>query len=161
MKKNVLIVILIFKLSANLYGQNGALFCKGKGYQGYVFDTSYFVLKSVKQQQGKINLSCDEVKIAEEVLNKELLNFNKDKINQSQRCPDINKNLHKYCRQYFGFINTNGEKIVWINLFWNRAFKKMAKYELVNVNDGCSYYWNIEVNISAKTISNLQINGKG
>ena len=46
-------------------------------------------------------------------------------------------------------------------MFWNRDFKDRAKYELINVNDGCSYYWNVEVNISTKTLSNLQVNGKG
>jgi hypothetical protein len=153
--------ITLFGLSTSLFAQKEALFCKGKGYKGYVFDTSYLVLKSIKEQQSKVVLSCDEIKMAEDILKNKLAAFNADKINQSADCPDISRKLRKYCRQYFGFINTKGEKIVWINMFWNRDFNDKAKYELISVNDGCSYYWNIEVNITTQTLFNLKVNGKG
>ena len=81
-------------------------------------------------------------------------------INQSKGCSNINRKRGKYCR-HFGFINTKGEKLIWINLFWNKDLRDKAKYDLISVNDGCSYYWNVEVNITTKTLSNLQINGNG
>jgi len=161
MKRTAIFLIAIFSLSINLYAQKESRFCKGKGYKGYVFDTSYLVLKTIQGQQSKTYLSCDEIKVAEGILIKELAGLNKNKANQSAGCPNINDKLSKYCRQYFGFVNTKGEKVIWINMFWNRDFKDRAKYELINVNDGCSYYWNVEVNISTKTLSNLQVNGKG
>jgi hypothetical protein len=34
-----------------------------------------------------------------------------------------------------------------------------ASKELIIVNDGCSYFWNIEVNIDTETVSNLMVNG--
>ena len=145
----------------NINAQKEAIFCKGKGYKGYMFDTSYLVLKSIKEQQRKTMLSCDEIKIAEGILKKNLVDLNASKINQTEGCPNIIKKLCKYRRQYFGFINTKGEKIIWINFFWNKEFNDKAKYELIGVNDGCSYYWNIEVNITTNSLSNLQVNGKG
>lgn len=157
----IFFVITFFGLSTSLFAQKEALFCKGKGYKGYVFDTSYLVLKSIKEQQSKAVLSYDEIKMAEDILKNKLAAFDAEKINQSAGCPDINRKLRKYCRQYFGFINTKGEKVVWINMFWNRDFNDKAKYELISVNDGCSYYWNIEVNITTQTLSNLKVNGKG
>ena len=57
-------------LAVNLYAQKEAVLWKGKCYEGYVFDTSYLVLKSVKQQQSRAVLSCDEIKIAENILKK-------------------------------------------------------------------------------------------
>jgi hypothetical protein len=161
MKKTTILIIVIFSLSMSLFAQKEAMFCKGKKYKGYVFDTSYLVLRSIQEQQSKVNLSCDEIKIAEEILKKELTSLNRNKVNQSTGCPNISKKLCKYRRQYFGFININGEKIIWINMFWERDLNDRAKYELINVNDGCSYYWNIEVNINTKTLSHLQINGNG
>lgn len=161
MKKAIILFSIFFGVLMNINAQKEAVFCKGKGYKGYVFDTSYLVLKSIKEQQGKAMLSCDEIKIAEGILKKKLVDLNATKINQTEGCPNIVKKLCKYRRQYFGFINAKGEKIIWINLFWNKEFNDKSKYELIGVNDGCSYYWNIEVNITTNSLSNLQVNGKG
>jgi len=152
-------MFLIF--SFNLHAQKEAALCKGKGYCGYMFDTSYIILKSIKEQQGRIILSCDDIHIAEEILREQLFSLNGSKINQSKGCPNINRELSKYWRQYFGFTNNKGETIIWINMFWNKDFRDRAKHDLISVNDGCSYYWNVEVNITTKTLSNLQINGNG
>lgn len=161
MKKATLLFAVLFGLAMNLNAQKEAVFCKGKGYKGYVFDTSYLVLKSIKEQQSKAVLSCDEIKIAENILKKNLAALNANKINQTKGCPNISKKLCKYRRQYFGFINSKGEKVIWINMFWNKELNEKAKYELISVNDGCSYYWDIEVNITTNSLSNLQVNGEG
>ncbi|MBZ4192073.1 hypothetical protein [Niabella beijingensis] len=160
-QKLIFIAIMFLIFSFNLHAQKEATLCKGKGYCGYMFDTSYIVLKSIKEQQGRIILSCDDIHIAEGILREQLFGLNDSKENQSKGCPNINRKLSKYCRQYFGFINTKGEKIVWINMFWNKDLRGRAKYDLISVNDGCSYYWNVEVNITTKNLSNLQINGNG
>lgn len=161
MKKAIILFSILIGIAMNLYAQKEAIFCIGKGYKGYVFDTSYLVLKSIKEQQGKAVLTCDEIKIAETILKKNLAALNANKINQTEGCPNISKKLCRYRRQYFGFINSKGEKVIWINMFWNKEFNDKSKYELIGVNDGCSYYWNIEVNIKTNSLSNLQINGKG
>jgi len=161
MKEAITLFSMLVGLAVNLYAQKEAVFWKGKCYEGYVFDTSYLVLKSVKQQQSRAVLSCDEIKIAENILKKKLAALNTNNINQTEGCPNISKKLYNYRRQYFGFTNSKGEKIIWINMFWNKKFNNKSKYELISVNDGCSYYWNIEVNITTNSLSNLQINGKG
>ncbi|RFM27670.1 hypothetical protein DXN05_13245 [Deminuibacter soli] len=152
---------MLFGVAMSLHAQKEAVFCKGKGYRGYVFDTSYLVLKSIKEQHSRAVLSCDEIKVAEGILKNNLASLNANKVNQTDGCPNISKKLCKYRRQYFGFINSKGEKVVWINMFWNKEFNDSSKHQLVSVSDGCSYYWNIEVNITTNTLSNLQINGKG
>ena len=150
-----------FGVSLNLHAQKEATFCQCKFYRGYVFDTSYLILKSIKQQQSRAVLSCDEINIAEHILKNNLAELNVNKINQTHGCPNIRKKLCKYRRQYFGFINSKGEKIIWINMFWTKEFNDESKYDLIRVFDGCSYYWNIEVNITTKSLGNLQINGIG
>jgi hypothetical protein len=161
MKKTIILFSALVTIVMNLHAQKEAVFCQGKCYKGYMFDTSYLFLKSINAQQSRAVLTCDEIKMAEGILKSNLATLNADRINKTKGCPDISKKICKYRRQYFGFINSKGEKIIWINMFWNKEFNDRSKYELISVNDGCSYYWNIEVNITTNTISNLQINGKG
>ncbi len=84
-----------------------------------------------------------------------LINVNRP--NQFDNCPVIDRKLGKYKRQYFGYIDTNGDKIIFINCFWDkngfsgfidRIFYKEPddtkwKTEEKYVLDGCSYYWSI------------------
>ena len=160
-KKSAFITIIVLSFSFKLYAQKAAVYCKGKRYSGYVFDTSFTILKSIKEQRERILLSRNDIDMAESILRKQLPSLNREKVNQSKECPDISRNLNKYCRQYFGFLNKKGEKIIWINMFWNKVLNEIAKYDLISVNDGCSYYWNVEVNITTKVLCNLQINGNG
>jgi hypothetical protein len=73
----------------------------------------------------------------------------------------IDRKLKKYCRQYVGFVNSKGERVIWINLFWNKDLIDDAAKDIIRVNDGCSYYWNVGVNIDRKLICDLQVNGNG
>lgn len=148
-------------MALSIYAQEPSILCKGKGYVGYMFDTNYIVLKSIKEQKGKSMLSCNEIETAEHILKSKLAALSSSKINQLKNCPNIVKKLSKYRRQYFGFVNTRGEKIIWINCFWNKDLNDKSKHDLIIVNDGCSYYWNIEVNLTNNSLSSLKINGKG
>jgi hypothetical protein len=161
MKKTIILFSALFMIVMSCYAQKEAAFCKGNGYKGYVFDTSYFVLKSIKEQVSRAVLFCDEIKIAEGILKSNLAALNAGRINQTKGFPNINKKLYKYLRQYFGFINAKGEKIIWMNMFWNKELDDRSRHELISVNDGCSYYWNIEVNLTTHSLSNLKINGNG
>lgn len=161
MKKIVIFILFVLCFSCDIYSQKQAEYCSGKGYNGYIFDTSYLVLKSIANQVQKIELNCNDVALAEQILDKNLKALNEKKINQSQGCPNIKRKLCKYYRQYFGFQNASGERIIWINLFWDKSLIKQGQSELIMVNDGCSYYWNVEVNLTKGTLNNLYINGKG
>lgn len=160
MKKVAGFVILCF-FAHDIFAQHRTELCLGRRYRGIVFDTSYNVLKSIDNQAGRVVLTCSDIAIVESILKKKLKEINIKRENQNQGCPNIRKKLSRYTRQYFGFENQKGEKIVWVNLFWDRNLSEPARSELIMVNDGCSYYWNIEVNLSLETLSNLQVNGKG
>lgn len=136
-------------------------YIKGKGYRGIIFDTSVFVLKSIKDQKDRHLLTKSDVEKAEQLLKNNLQALNQKKINQTAGCPIIHKKLKKFYRQYLGFINQKGEVIVWINCFWDKELIERARSEIIQVNDGCSYFWNIEVNITTCQLQDLEINGRG
>lgn len=97
----------------------------------------------------------------ERELPNQLITLNKDKLGQ-RSCLDIESNLQKYHRQYFSYIDRNGDKIILINfLFFHN------KNEIPNLNrpafytDGGSRFWKIKYNIRTKTFFDLKVNGQG
>jgi hypothetical protein len=155
----LLIFIVLTAISSNtLHGQQdrSAIRCEGQNYQGFIFDSTY----GGHGMHG-FTPSCDDVNKAEKILRLNIKTVNRQGLNQAiNRCPVIHKKLQKYIRQYVGFINDNGQKVIWINCFWRKMPEALrASKELIMVNDGCSYFWNIEVNIDTQTLNNLRVNG--
>ncbi|MGE5383670.1 MAG: hypothetical protein ACM3PX_09610 [Omnitrophica WOR_2 bacterium] len=134
----------------------------GKGFKGYIFDKEHFVLISIENQSERYTPCNDDILLAEEILNEKIEIVNNPQLNQGDHCPIIHKNLKKYIRQYVGFINKNGEKVIWINFLWNdKGMQDEVSKDIINVLDGCSYYWQIEINLTKKELYNLCINGSG
>lgn len=102
-----------------------------------------------------------EVKKAEQLLAAQIEELNKEKLNQNREdCPVIDKNLGKYIRQYIGFINTSGEKIILMNMLWAKGVDSEGlDSEYILVLDGCSHYWKIKVNLSNNILYDLEVNG--
>lgn len=84
----------------------------------------------------------------------------------------LEKNLPAYFRQYVGFINRKGEKIIHLNFHWNKysAADKLTGYTdhrlqydsaYFVVFDGGSYYWQVDANITKMQFSSLWVNGFG
>ena len=74
-------------------------------------------------------------------------------------CPIIHEKLQKYVRQYVGFVNMKGQKIIWVNCLWNKSLEERAGKDVIIVDDGCSYFWDVEVNLNTGELANLMING--
>ena len=62
-------------------------------------------------------------------------------------------------RQYVPVINEKGEKEIWINFFCNDWKSDSWKTDLMIVNDGGNCYFNLKVNLTNKSYSELRING--
>ena len=90
-----------------------------------------------------------QIDIAETELRINLKQINSQKINQIST-PIIDKNLKKYRRQYFGYIDENGDEILIINSFWKERKDKKEVWlnNYIRVLDGGSYYWGIKYNIT-------------
>lgn len=158
MKKQILLLLFLVNVSIISLGQSTRQI-SAETYKGYIFDSGYFVFKSIHHQKMRYTPSNIDIAKAERILKQYIKNVNRSKGNQSGDCPRIDLYLKRYTRQYVGFINKKGEKIIWINFFWNKDLEKKAKNGIISVDDGCSYYWNIEVNINKQTLYNLSING--
>ena len=99
-----------------------------------------------------------EINAAENALTNQLVKLNADRQNQYVT-PVIDKHLANYKRQYFGYIDKNGNKILFINCFWKRKKEEDEIWlkERIRVLDGGSYYWNVKYNLKTDelNLSNL------
>ena len=67
----------------------------------------------------------------------------------------------RYFRQYVGAISENGNRIIWVNLYYyhnDEFFDKLNITEIIDVLDGGDTKWNVCVNLDKKEIFNLNIN---
>lgn len=62
-------------------------------------------------------------------------------------------------RQYVPVINEKGEKEVWVNFFCSDWGNDNWKNDIMMVHDGGNCYFNLKVNLTNKTYSELSING--
>ncbi len=110
------------------------------------------------------------IELAEKILKEQIKKLNKNRINQMENCPVIHRHLYAYFRQYVGIINDRGQRIIHINFYWNKygLIDRIKGYhdlrldfdsDYAIVMDGCSYYWQINVNLDEKKLSDLMING--
>ena len=141
-------------------GTNDSCLIEGKGFKGYVFDKEHFVLLSIENQAERYTPSKEDVFLVEKLISSNLEKINFPLVNQGGDCPVIHKSLRKYVRQYVGFINKNGEKIIWVNFIWNdKTMKDKASKDIVSILDGCSHFWKINVNLTKEELFDLKING--
>ena len=115
--------------------------------------------------------TIQEINEAEAILKKNIKSANNPAYNQGDGCPIIHKNLKNYRRQYYGYIDSGGNKILYVNFLWAKysIFDRLKghheddseewKEQRVTVLDGCSYYWSIEINLSQQKLQNIHING--
>jgi hypothetical protein len=117
--------------------------------------------------------TIDDIQIAEKILKEKIKIANSSLPNQGGDCPIIHKHLNNYRRQYFGFINEEGDRIIYAKFEWNRCsiFDRLKGYdcgededdswktEVENAFDGCSYYWSIRINIDKNEVSGLGVHG--
>ncbi len=71
--------------------------------------------------------------------------------------------LRKYFRQYVGGLSDNGERLIWVNLYYRerQLLEKLNITEIISVCDGGDSKWEVYINLDQKTLYNLSINGLG
>lgn len=133
---------------------------KGKGYSGFIFEADKFVMVSIENQSTRYTPDKEDIKVTERLIKDKLESLNTELLNQGDNCPIIHENLKKYIRQYVGFYNNNGEKVIWVNFIWkNNTNKDLLNNDIYLPSDGCSHYWNIKVNLDRKELFDLEVNG--
>jgi len=138
------------------------LFVKGKGFKGYIFSEDVEMYVYFKEKPGRFTPTRAEVILCEKLLKEQLRNIKQSKAAQCAGCLVIHENLQRYMRQYVGYINEKGEKILWINMLWDESsYLEDVDKRIIMVDDGGNYYWNVKVNLKSAKIYDLQINGHG
>jgi hypothetical protein len=67
--------------------------------------------------------------------------------------------LTRYKRQYMATRNSRGEKVVWINCFCDQ-WDKHSRTSAYIVMDGGNCYFNLKVNLTQGTYSEMMVNGE-
>lgn len=159
MRKLQLILIIIFLNSTNSFSQ-GKTFV-AENYKTENFDIAIFPKTYIEfLPEKRFTPTKAQIDLAETELRINLKQINSRKINQTSS-PIIDKNLKKYRRQYFGYIDENGDEILIINSFWKERKDKKEVWlnDYIRVLDGGSYYWGIKYNITKKKLFELIVNG--
>jgi hypothetical protein len=146
---------------------------KSNRFRGTIFTTLYQADKLFIATADSINRftpTQEDIAFAESILKEQIEKANKSHVNQFGKRQYIDKNLYKYFRQYVGLINEQGERIIHINLHWDRFTIKdrLRGYwddrldytsDFSMVFDGGSRYWSINVNLTTKSLYGLSVNG--
>ncbi|MDP1725985.1 MAG: hypothetical protein Q8M15_04320 [Bacteroidota bacterium] len=72
----------------------------------------------------------------------------------------IANNLNSYIKQYYGYMTSNKDTIVYINCFYDSKIENEGywKRKIVFVYDGWHYFFNIKYNLTRKIFFDLWIN---
>ena len=156
MKKVLFLSIMLLLNCFVLFSQNSEYF-KGRGYYGYAFNKDFFVFMSIENQKERYTPTKQDIKLCEEILKSHIDQY----LSDLNICTSISrKTLNKYARQYVGFINKDGDIIIWINMLYKRSQTKAELSKRVIFScDGGDSYWNIYVNITKRYLYKLEING--
>ncbi len=159
----ILITLTIFILShLNSFAQTNMSFTTADHYKTNAFDVAIFPAHyySYTSEQ-RFTPTREEIDKAESILRKDLKILNKNLRNQYST-PVIHEQLNQYKRQYFGYIDEHGDRIVLINCFWapNEALTENWLIHRIRVLDGGSYYWNVKFNLDKGQLFDLSINGE-
>lgn len=159
--KKFLVIFILFITNFKATSQTTNALVEGKKYKGIVFSRD-FKLRS-DDTVSRWTPSSDEIDELEHKLGKFLKEKSKTSLlNQGNGCPIIHKKLRRYIRQYAGYISENGDKMIYVNSFWeedDKMFPLDWKNRLVQVFDGCSYYWQIHYNVNKKAFDGFSVNG--
>ena len=157
--KNLFLVVIFLIMSNYVYSQE-VVYVKGKNYEGYIFSKEYLIL-GFPSEKDRYTPSPEDITQAEKIL-KNSINTDYVKDNQKQyiKPPINNKTLKKYVRQYVGYLTEEGEII--IHIYLNKGLeisKDRLSEDIIMVADGGINHWRININLSTKRLSAMNING--
>lgn len=133
----------------------------GSNYHGYVFNKDWEVDVLVENQDGRFTPEDVDIARAEKLMQKKIAYLNRNHENQEGMCPIIDEHLTKYTRQYVGFTDIHGARIIWINGVWDDKVKRQLSQDIVRTAGGCGHYWSLKVNLDTEKVYGLEVNESG
>lgn len=145
----------------SLFNNSNPYYIEIKCSKGYIFNQEYDANWINGITKDRFTPTKEDVIKAEEILKENLKEINSNMPNQGNGCPTIHKKIKKYNRQYVGYRDEEGNRIIWINFIWEKDCPDNWNKELIDILDGCSHYWNIKVNLPEAKLFDLSVNGRG
>jgi hypothetical protein len=110
-----------------------------------------------------------DIQRAEKILKMRIKAANQLRYNQQDGYPVIHQNLNCYYRQYVGIITPSGEKIIHVNLYWDKYSRRNKvkgmpdnrldfEDEYAVTQEGGSHYWKVNVNLATSALTDFQVN---
>lgn len=138
-------------------------YVEGIGYKGYAFCEEFDTEITVENQTGRFTPSTADIAECERLVRKKVAILNDEHESQENGllCPLIDEHLDQYVRQYIGFIDEAGDRIMWVNFVWSDKYKKLLSYEIPNIEGGCSHFFRFKVNLDKRTAYGFEVNATG
>lgn len=133
----------------------------GGNYHGWAFHKDWEVDVMVENQDGRFTPTDEEIAQTEKLIQKKLAYVNRFHENQEGMCPVIDEHLRQYERQYVGFTDVHGYRIVWVNFIWDDKAKGKLANDIYLTEGGCGHYWRIQCNLDTEKVYGLDVNGSG
>lgn len=160
---NSLMIIICCWSCTTLRQPNDGFYVKTARFTGYVFSEKHEVSGYIYEQaRSRFTPTQREVLRAEEIISRELKLMNDSAELKATSIGTIYNNLNNYVRQYVGFVNDKGAKVIWVNFVRDGVrYKEKLGKQVIEVEDGGSNYWNVKVDLSERTMFWLMINSRG
>lgn len=124
---------------------------------GEVFKES-FETNEIDKSLKRFTPTIEKINKAENILK---LDFKKS--NKSKDGRFISRKLNDYKRQYLGFINSNGDKMLYISFYLDKNSKnqndQLWKENYKMILDGGTSYWIAIINLKTNKVEKIAING--
>jgi len=166
------LLLLILTLNFGLTFSQNIELIESRNFKGAIFPKMYDIpLTENPSIEKRFTPTKEEIVELENQLRSQIKMINKNKPNQGKHYgPIIHKRLKRYDRQYIGFIDQYGQRVIQVNFIWNgysigdfiRGFEKPDeswKTEWQMWLDGGSYYWNLKYIIDKREFVDFQVNG--
>lgn len=169
-------IVLLLNVNFNLFSQNrecdstctnDAIYIKTNEYEGVILGPKCLKRLLIKDgdtiDEPRWIPTMQDIENAEKLIRKYVTKKSKHPlVNQGNGCPIIYQNFDKYVRQYYGTYNKKGQKILEVNFLWREyAYETEWKCVRLMIFDGCSFYWDISVNMNKKKCFDYWVNGIG
>lgn len=126
-------------------------------FEGYVYPKGF---KAAALYPGRFTPEAADIILAEKVLSRQLKILNESSFTATWHPAVVHEELPAYVRQYVGYINDRGEKIIWINCAYEPDMQQRKRYGkgIIKMRDGGYAYWNAKVSLSKGKLFDLYIN---
>ncbi|MBO7625786.1 MAG: hypothetical protein J6S82_10870 [Bacteroidales bacterium] len=142
----------------------GSIYVKTDDYEGVIFGIN--CPENRKDDKAyRWNPTEEDIAKAEKLIKKYIVRSVEKKhyLPNQDGTPIVHQNFDKYYRQYLGYIDKRGRKILYVECFWKDKENLFPdwKRKKISVLDGGSYFWSIKINMKTNKCFDYSVNGNG